>query len=45
MFAPFESWPFRILILTKNPAFGPKQIRELTEIFVDKAAKVCSIKE
>ena len=27
-------------IVIENPAFGPSQIRELTEIFVDKAIEV-----
>jgi len=27
--------------LLQNPAFGPSQIRELTEVFVEKAIQVC----
>lgn len=27
--------------MLQNPAFGPSQIRELTDVFVEKAIEVC----
>ncbi len=33
--------PLILWHVDQNPAFGPAQVRELTSIFVEKAAEVC----
>ena len=41
MYSKSKPTPLGSKTLLQNPAFGPSQIRELTEVFVEKAIQVC----